>query len=286
MCETLINEFDPLRNPRVSSQPPSRGPSVDIKRPRPISNRPRPSLDPQSLVHSKNPFLKPETIRASHSDTNISTLGLEVPPANAHIHSTTSHLTLTNKRMGFVETSPDHNIAPPIGSSPSLGGPPRPHGLSNPMSNPFLEEADHTHKVPVVDKFWLEEGDSDIETTRVDQEQEKKAGGGAGMGTRTASLDVLNERDTTTPSSPSSRETLDYTFRRMRTTTSSSPHFTQSCEYVAEAPPILKPTRSKTSTVQVSKAISKSPKLFRKKVCYNGWAGSVLFTLFIHCFIN
>ena len=95
--------------------------------------------------------------------------------------------------------------------------------------------------------------------------------GGAGMGTRTASLDVLNERGGERDGEGGGGEVLDYNYRRMRHPVFSSSQLTQSCDHFSDVPPIMLQNRSKTSSVQVSKAVSRSPKLFRKKVWQWVW---------------
>ena len=244
-------EFDPLHS---GSPSPSRG-SDNITRPRPISNQTHLVVDPASLKQSKNPFLKPEQIRGSHSESNLSVLENTSSSSPSSIHSTKSQVALASKRMGMIETSLNNIRVPQQGDSIESSG--------GSIENPFLEEPDHTQvtQQQAIDKtrFWLDQGDSDIEMRKVDHERD---GHVRGMGKKTASLDMLNERD------PMSEVVLDYNFRRKRTITSSNPSFmTQSFEVPTEAPPIIKPSRSKTSTVQISKAISKSPKMFRKKVC-------------------
>ncbi len=253
-------EFDPLHSP---SQSPSKGSDNIVMRRRPISSQPHLIISPASLKqNSKNPFLKPESIRGSHSESNLSVLGLPHPSPLTK-HSTKSQTTLANKRIGLIETS-SNDFKVPLqvqgDSFESSGGS---------IENPFLEEPDHTQQQVLQNtRFWLDQGDSDIEMQKVNEE-EREGGVTAGMGNRTSSLDVLSERE---PPPLSPRKVLDYNFRRMRSITSSNnPSFmTQSFEIMSETPPIAKPTRSKTSTVQPSKAMSKSPKMFRKKVCERG----------------
>ncbi len=173
-------------------------------------------------------------------------------------------MTLANKRMGIIDPDITMATTPPTIPKPH----PQPQG-PGPNRNPFLEEPDNTHNESVdKTRFWLQ-GDADVELKRVDPMVRV---GGAGMGNRTASLDVLNERGGERDRGGEGGEVLDYNYRRMRhPVSSSSSHLTQSFEHFSDAPPIIQQNRSKTTTVQVSKAVSKSPKLFRKKVWQWVW---------------
>lgn len=283
MCESLIDQFDPLRispSPRSTTQ--SYG---DITRPRPVSKA-RASLDPTSTKKPTNPFLLPvnSAIRPCRSDSNLSVLGLTIPGQNSPLmQPTLSQRVLNDKRLGFISLSPSGSPSTSPKASPKVSPKASPYKVisrpqvvknlrqdstTSPMGNPFLEGTDQTQQgellhAPDEARFWLEENEQDIELQKVDNDN--GSGQGAGMGNRTASLDVLNERK--------DEVLLDYSYRRKRNGNKllhslSYSHFSQSLEYGnEEAPSIIPPPRSnKTGTVGISKAISRSPKLFRKKV--------------------
>ena len=282
VCESLLHEFDPLHTTEDSSRPSSTELyNVHLSHPSKPAASPSPphSLNPSVSGKSTNPFLKIDPIRSSRSETNISTLGLEqkhraVSPMKT-IQATKSQNALADKKTAILVTrSPDDSR----GASPRVSprtSPyqllPRPQGCvfesSGSMDNPFQEEYD-SEEMSEGTRFWLNQDELDIEMKQVEP-GEGGDKGRTGMGKRTASLDVLNERDTSTASSVTKEVVLDYSFRRMRSIHSSPSNtfMTQSVEVVSDLPPRLQQTRSKTSSVQSSKAASRSPKLFRKKVC-------------------
>ena len=249
MCESLIKEFDPLRTHQSSAHSSAHLPTNTVRA------RPRGSLAPPDHTLLKADDIP---IRASRSDSNISKLGVSIPKTT---HS--SQITLTNRRKGMIDPDITMATTPPTVS--------KPHG-PEPNRNPFLEEPDHTHNESANEpRFWLQQGDGDMGLKKV---VPIRGVGGAGMGTRTASLDVLNERGGERDGEGGGErdgEVLDYKNRRMRHPVFSSSQLTQSCDHFSDAPPIMLQNRSKTSSVQVSKAVSRSPKLFRKKVCQWVW---------------
>lgn len=265
VCESLINEFDPLRQGSGNATPLS----VNVVGPSPQSS-PRPPLP------KVNPFTYPaaviNSVRPSSSETNISRLRLEQelsPPLPA-AHSQNNLTSHTNRTYQVS----DGCVRPAPRKSPSPKFPrERPQGKildaseSFEMDNPFTD-----YTTPLEEKsrskFWLESDEREVEMTKVTEEEEEGEEEGEGEG----------RRDSSTMQRPfslegiDSLENLDYKNRRMRSQTSTSSReaiLTQSATVVPSSVPSAPAEihgKTKSTSVLPSQARSKSPRLFRKKV--------------------
>ena len=287
VCESLISEFDPLS--RKPSQI-STSLQINIEHPSPQSS---PHLP---LPHSLNPFLPTDnpfesenfsSLRPTQSETNISGLTTQdrnISPTEFHqIHTTKSQDVFNNKQTNrqciVISPAPKDSpqISPRLSPSTSLRLSPhgsipseRPQGShlgsSESLDNPFQSDSDQEHgkDYPVSKSvFWVDQSDSEVEMMKVNwgdgKGKEKRRGNR--FEHRSGSLEVLDTKNALDGTK------LDYSFRRMRSTTT-GPSLSQSADYSVSSPnipSIIKESRNQ-STVQTSRVVSKSPKLFRKKV--------------------
>ena len=292
VCESLISEFDPL-----SRKPSQINTSLQIN-----IEHPSPQSSPHlPLPHSLNPFLPTghgssnnpfesenfSSLRPTQSETNISGLTTQdrnISPTEFHqINMTKSQDVFNNKQTNrqciVISPAPKDSpqISPRLSPSTSLRLSPhgsipseRPQGShlgsSESLDNPFQSDSDQEHgkDYPVSKSvFWVDQSDSEVEMMKVNwgdgKGKEKRRGNR--FEHRSGSLEVLDTKNALDGTK------LDYSFRRMRSTTT-GPSLSQSADYSVSSPnipSIIKESRNQ-STVQTSRVVSKSPKLFRKKV--------------------
>ena len=250
VCESLVNEFDPLcqqYDHSSSRSTPDRQPTRDIRfNTPPLVNieysEPHPHMlhgtdhtHFPSKLGLKNPFVT-SPVRASFSESNITKLKLEVNdthPSYSTVQKIRSQVDLDKKvNRGFqVVSHGDLRVTPSPSSSPPSQFPQDPETISSTeLDNPF-EEHDFPRERPQgqhlvhsnsvenpfqdqpVQQFSRSKFyiESDTEIEMEKVERNKQIRSQSPLLHRPQSLEVLSEPDSTS--------TLDYNHRRMRSTT-------------------------------------------------------------------
>ena len=261
VCESLINEFDPLR------QVTTRAPPLNVIAPSPQQS----PKQTEETFKEFNPFAP---VRPSLSETNISRLKLEHNTVSTTpLHSVHSQSNLTTHKISSnrIYQVNDGHISPSTSKSPGFPRE-RPQGKSletsgsmELMDNPFTDYAIPTDEKSR-SKFWIGPL-SEVEMVKVKQDE-----GGAKRREissniyRPLSLESLEDNR----SDSSNRIHLDYKARRMRSisTLHSKDNLTQSDNHLIEpsSVPVELHSKGQGASAQVSHAKSRSPKFFRRKV--------------------
>lgn len=302
MCESLVDEFDPLRS---SHSPPPLVNARETTPPNHSSSRRLPPPPPSSInpLLSTNPF--ENSVRPCRSETNISQLQSEhsvttptlatqlmTTTSSSHRHNNIKHrsqenLLKINEKEKIIENNKPLTKKQGSASSPRLRFPrERPQGRhleaspSVEIDNPFSQETRRSSFGVVNSKFWVDNSDSELELIKVKEEED-----GSGRERREsdsslkkhASMDDLDTIPNLTQMEKGGGErgtNLDYNFRRMRSITSLSSSalqttLVQSADHTHIPTPASVPNelhQKGQRTVQGSHAHSRSPRLFRKKV--------------------